>query len=267
MDFFPYADNQNSFWTGYYVSRAQLKGAIRRTTALLRSADALFAVVRPWAGVWQEAAGAALAQYVQRDGEADAAESSVAAARSPAKMDNSVFWLGDDRIVYRADGYQPIRISTHAIEQQIGGYETVSDAVGWVYEQEGHVFYVLSFPTAGETWVYDLASQLWHERESEGYGTWRCITGANVFGSAIAGDAVNGALYVIDPTASMEVADQIIRVATGTCMHAEGLPVTFTKFQAELTTGNGTPTGQARSASTRRAARRTDRDRRSAAAD
>ena len=54
VDFFPYADNERSYWTGYYVTRPQLKGAVRRTTTYLRGADALLALVRPWAPVWQE---------------------------------------------------------------------------------------------------------------------------------------------------------------------------------------------------------------------
>lgn len=155
------------------------------------------------------------------------------------------FWLGDDRVVYRGEGFTaPVRISTHAIEQAIGGYDTVSDAVGWVYEQEGHVFYVLNFPSAGDTWVFDLTTGLWHERESEGFGIWRCLIGANVFGGAIAGDAISGQLYSIDPTAADENGDQIIRVATGTSMHAEGHPVTFTRLKAEFRAGIGLTTGQ-----------------------
>jgi len=91
-----------------------------------------------------------------------------AAARSVAKADNTVFWLGaDDRgqgIVYRANGYSPARVSTHAIEYAIAQYATISDAVAYTYQQEGHLFYVLSFPTGNATWVYDAASDLWHER-------------------------------------------------------------------------------------------------------
>lgn len=55
QDFFPYADNPSSFWTGYYVSRPQLKLAIRRTAALLRGGEALVSMVRPWADAWQGA--------------------------------------------------------------------------------------------------------------------------------------------------------------------------------------------------------------------
>jgi len=174
-------------------------------------------------------------------------ERGCAARNSIASRLGVPFWLGEDRVVYRGEGFTaPTRISTHAIEQQIGGYATVSDARGWVYEQEGHVFYVLTFPSAGETWVYDLSTGLWHERESEGFATWRCVTGANVFGGVIAAgqDTEGASLFVIDPTSSTEDGAQIIRTATGTCIHSEGRPVTFTRLQAEFRTGVGLPNGQ-----------------------
>jgi hypothetical protein len=46
----------------------------------------------------------------------------------------------------------------------IQSYSTVSDAVGFSYQQSGHEFYVLTFPTADKTWCYDLATGLWHRR-------------------------------------------------------------------------------------------------------
>jgi hypothetical protein len=47
-------------------------------------------------------------------------EQGIAAPFSAVKLDNSVFWLGQDErgagIVWRANGYSPARVSTHAIE-------------------------------------------------------------------------------------------------------------------------------------------------------
>lgn len=98
-------------------------------------------------------------------------EKGLGATLSPAKQDNSVFWLGADRVVYRAAGYTPVRISSHAIEEVLRS-GTVSDAYGMAYEQAGHAFYVLTLPTLGRTLVYDAASSAemgqpaWHERKS-----------------------------------------------------------------------------------------------------
>ena len=92
------------------------------------------------------------------------------APHSIAKLDNSVFWLGADArgqgIIYRAAGYNGQRISTHAIEWRIQNYKDMTDAVAYTYQQDGHAFYVISFPSADETWVFDVATGAWHQRSS-----------------------------------------------------------------------------------------------------
>ncbi|HLG97146.1 MAG TPA: hypothetical protein VKX49_12610 [Bryobacteraceae bacterium] len=90
------------------------------------------------------------------------------APASVAKIDNSLMWLGgDDRgalMVWRALGFLPQRVSNHAMEARIRQYSNSFDAVGYPYQESGHNFYCLSFPTADATWVFDTASGAWHER-------------------------------------------------------------------------------------------------------
>ena len=92
-DFFPYADNGNSYWTGYYVSRPLLKAAIRRTTALLRGADALLALVRPNADVWGTGAGALLRAAASAGADAPSAVTSGLTAHIAAAPYASFSWL------------------------------------------------------------------------------------------------------------------------------------------------------------------------------
>ena len=168
-----------------------------------------------------------------------------AARFSIATRLGGALWLGDDRVVYTASGVTPQRISTHAMEQAIAGYARVDDAQGWVYELEGHAFYVLTFPSAGETWVCDLTAQAtWHERESEGVNVWRATRGVAFAGGVVAGDAVDGRLWLLDPTYPYEGDEQIIRVATGTCFHSEGRKVFFSRMNADFETGVGLNAGQ-----------------------
>ena len=167
-----------------------------------------------------------------------------AAQFSIATRSGTAVWLGDDRVIYAATGIQPQRISTHAVEQAIGGYERVDDAQAWIYEQEGHAFYCLTFPSAGDTWVYDFAAGAWHERESEGVGVWRAQFGTQYAGGVIAGDSVDGRLWLLDPTYGREGDEQIIRVVTGTTFHAEGKPVFFSRVTAEFEAGVGLASGQ-----------------------
>lgn len=128
-----------------------------------------------------------------------------AAAFSVAKMDNGVFWLGKDArgqgIVYRANGYQSQRISTHAVEWQIQQYSDISNAIAYTYQQDGHSFYVLTFPSANATWVYDIATQSWHERAGWVNGVFtrhrsNCQMSYN--SEIVVGDYQNGKVYAFD---------------------------------------------------------------------
>lgn len=130
-------------------------------------------------------------------------EHGCAAKGSPAKLDNSVFWLGQDDkgrgMVFRATNYQPTRISTHAIEHAINQYADISDAASYTYQEEGHSFYVLNFPTGDATWVYDAATQMWHERAYLNVdGTLSRDRADNhmfAFGKHLLGDHITSALY------------------------------------------------------------------------
>ena len=129
-----------------------------------------------------------------------------AATYSVAKMDNGLFWLGADSrgrgIVYRANGYAGQRISTHAVEWHIQSYGNISDAVAYTYQQDGHSFYVLTFPSANKTWVYDVATQAWHERASGNENQYRHRSNCQMaFDSEIVvGDFENGNIYAFDMT-------------------------------------------------------------------
>jgi hypothetical protein len=124
------------------------------------------------------------------------------AAFSIAKLDNGLFWLGTDArgqgIVYRANGYTGQRISTHAIEYAIAQYGNISDAIAYTYQQEGHAFYVLTFPSGDATWVYDVSTQAWHERAGWDNGVFvrhRSNCQCNFGGNIIVGDYENGNIY------------------------------------------------------------------------
>lgn len=124
---------------------------------------------------------------------------------SVAKLDNTLFWLGTDArgqgIVYKANGYSGQRVSTHAVEWQIQQYGNISDAIAYTYQQDGHSFYVLTFPSANATWVYDAATQAWHERAGWNNGSFmrhRSNCQCNFGGNTVVGDFQNGNIYTLD---------------------------------------------------------------------
>jgi len=125
---------------------------------------------------------------------------------SICKQDLSIYWLSQDkqgtRLVLTGNQYLAKRISTHAIEQAFSKYTNVSDAIGFTYQQLGHTFFVLIFPSANATWVYDIAENLWHERvwsdSNGGENRIRGNTCAAAYDAIVVGDWQTGALYKWD---------------------------------------------------------------------
>lgn len=109
--------------------------------------------------------GAALAPFAPISG-AFVEQGNVALA-SPVRADNSIFWVGLDglgnMVAWRANAYTPVRVSNHAIENAWAQYGTVSDLVSYSCQFNGHIWWVLYFPTANATWVYDVSTNMWHE--------------------------------------------------------------------------------------------------------
>ena len=104
-------------------------------------------------------------------------EAGVRAIASLKRIDNTLIWYGENEdgrgSVYQAAGFVPKRVSTHAVEQAWCKYARDDDAVAFVQVRDGHVFYRITFPTGNQTWVYDLATGMWHERAS-----WDAVNGA-----------------------------------------------------------------------------------------
>jgi hypothetical protein len=152
---------------------------------------------------------------------------------SPLRVNNGVGWLARDvrrggiMAVY-AQGYQPVRISTHAVEQAWGSYTKVSDAISYGEIFNGHHFWNISFPTANATWSYDFTSQMWHRR-----GYWN---GTSVDRSRVAfqgyvglgtlspafygGDWSTGAIYTVGVNPTNYLTDNLSGTGnSGTLIH------------------------------------------------
>lgn len=176
-----------------------------------------------------------------------------AAQYSVAKMDNSIFWLARDErgvgTVQRAVGYSPSRVSNHAVEFAISSYSRIDDAVAYTYTQEGHSFYVLTFPTANATWVLDASTGLWHERAyrdptTAQLGRHRSNCQMSFAGLTLVGDYANGNIYSLDLNTYTDNGQPIERVRI--CPHiASGANYVFHhSLELLMQAGVGLPIGQ-----------------------
>lgn len=133
------------------------------------------------------------------------------------RFGNSFVLVGNSEegggVVYMASGSQYQRISTHAVEEQLQKSTDITKARAFSYQDQGHLFYCLTVPGLETQWVYDLATQSWHERAELVQGDYRphratCHTYA--FGKHIVG-AADGRLYAFDRATNTNAGDPLDR--------------------------------------------------------
>lgn len=170
-----------------------------------------------------------------------------AATFGVAQVFNTVAWLGKDQsgsgIVYMANGYTPQRISTHAVELAFQSYSTISDAQAYSYQENGHQFYVLCFPTANATWAFDFETNQWHERAyltSGEFTRHRSNCYAFAFGNVhVVGDYANGNLYQMSSSVYTDNGNPIVRERISPHISNDMIRVFHKSFQLDCETGIG----------------------------
>ena len=169
------------------------------------------------------------------------------AAFSIAKIQNTIFWLGQDStgrgIVYSAQGLLPQRISTLAIENEIAQLGDISSARAWTYSQAGHAFYCLNLPGDTTTWVFDVTTNLWHERAYLSQGQYqRHLADCHAFAYStnVVGDYSSGNLYALDPTVFMDNGRAILRERASPHLSKDLNRIFHSAFQLDIEAGVGT---------------------------
>lgn len=156
-----------------------------------------------------------------------------------------VYFLGNDKIVYQAQNYTPARISTYGVEKAIESYTTINDAYAFIYVQEGHRFYCLTFPSEGATWVFDVTTGLWHERESLSLmtmqpGAWLANNSIGFNNMILVGDKNDtGEIYELDLDNKTENGTPIIWIATSATQFDNYKRLVCNKFILWMNTGVG----------------------------
>lgn len=172
-----------------------------------------------------------------------------------ARVGDSVAWVGNDErgrgTVWHAQGIQPVRISTHAVEHALSGYARLSEASAFAYQQGGHVFYQLTVPgndeDSGGTWTFDFSTGLWHERSyrsDTGDEPHRAWVGTVAFGEVVVGDREDGRLYSFDPTYYTDDEDPIRRVRQTPQMDQAGKRIRYNSLELYAEPGVGLSSGQ-----------------------
>jgi hypothetical protein len=138
--------------------------------------------------------------------------------------DNSMFFLAWQRSgdsselvgVVRVDGYTPKVISPPSLNYRMHQMSTTTDAFGYCYSENGHTFYVITFPAGNATYAYDTTTGLWHERSAykEPYAIGRHVGNCYAFfdNKHLIGDYQSGNIYEMKSTYYTDNGDPIVSV-------------------------------------------------------
>lgn len=170
--------------------------------------------------------------------------------------DNTLFWLGDDGMFYRLQGFEPVAVSNRSVEFQWSTYPTMEDAFGFSFTLWGHKLVVLTFPSAPATWVLDLSTQRWHERESwiganadTSIGRWRVSWAIAVYDRILLGDSQSGQVQQLNDNVYTEFGDVLPLTLIGPPFHSDRRRCFMKRFELDMETGVGLTAGPATIAS------------------
>jgi hypothetical protein len=133
-------------------------------------------------------------------------------AQSVKIVDNTLFWVGDNAVVYRAAAV-PTRISTFTIEEHIA--KRSGDVSAFVYTLDAHEFYVLKIPGRG-SFQYDCATKGWSRLKSYGQTEFTPAYSVQTNSGWLLGDTVSSSVLKMDRTVATDVGQPIERIVTGT---------------------------------------------------
>jgi len=179
-------------------------------------------------------------------------EMGCAAAFTPTRFDNSIAWLarnnrGEGLVCVLADNYRPEIISSPEVTYQISTYSRIDDAFAYAYQDEGHEFYVLTFPTAKVVWAYDAATKLWHQRahtiDGEFPNRERYNCHVYAMKKHLLGDISNGKIYEMSPTEGEFMGERVPRERTTVAITDEENRTRISEFQLDMEEGIGDPNG------------------------
>jgi hypothetical protein len=126
--------------------------------------------------------------------------------------DATPLFVAADGTVRHLRGYEPIIVSTRAVERFIESVQDPETLSAYVYTFYGNSIWGIRAPgtTPQERcWEYNVSTGQWYERQSQGFLTWRGHRTVRAFGKWFVGDMASTQLRTIEPLVSSEHHDQI----------------------------------------------------------
>jgi hypothetical protein len=128
---------------------------------------------------------------------------------SVRQLGDTVYWVGNGEneqpVALAFMGSEPVKISTTAIDNKFAelSAEDLAGVFSWAYSVRGHEF--IAFSSNAWTFIYDVATQRWHERESQVISSDRRVTRrcriqsvVSAYNELFLGDTEDGRIGQID---------------------------------------------------------------------
>jgi hypothetical protein len=177
-----------------------------------------------------------------------APEWGLAARDTVAPFDESLMFLAQNKlgqvICAMLIGHRIQRVSTHDLEAKWAAYSSLSDAVAYSYMLDGHPFYVVSFPTGGETWMYDGSTGSWSQLKSYNVGRHRSNFGTAYLRRTVVTDYTNGKAYRYSSSVYTDNGEPIVREIIGRHVFDGTRKMGVDAFQLDIEVGVGLTSGQ-----------------------
>jgi hypothetical protein len=157
-------------WTG---GTGQRSGAAGRTVGAICDHELLWLFGEQQTEVWYDS-GAASFPFAPVP--SVFIECGLAASHAVTKIGDSLIWLTQDergrRSIVRNQQYDPVTVSTPAIDARLAACSSVSDFRAWSYTVLGHTFAVFSSVTNALSLQFDVTEGQWSR-----LGYWNTTTG------------------------------------------------------------------------------------------
>jgi hypothetical protein len=201
--------------------------------------------------IWNNTGGSAVSTFPFQRVNGARIDIGILAGNTTVNADNSLFWLGGDEygrgFVYRTNGFSPVRISTEAIELKLQEVANLAEVTAYAYQQQGHLFYVLTGGGLETTFVYDVSTQQWHERaflNDDGLLEQHLgISCTFAFNKHLIGDRRNGKIYEMSMDYYSDNGEEIVRDRIYTHISNEDTRIRFNALDIGVETGVGTQSG------------------------
>jgi len=168
------------------------------------------------------------------------------AVASVVQINGILYWLSNKGTIVRNTGYQFQVVSTDHVSVMLSKCTTLSDAIGWTYSLSGHDFYVLTFPTANITLVFDTMTEYWHEMQSYNnkdvsnpYGKHRGNCAWTEGSITYVGDFENGKIYTLDKDTYTDNSEYIRRIRQAQVLSKDRKFISFYALEIEFEAGVG----------------------------